>query len=456
MKRHVKYILFFILMIVIMIVTGIGLLTNQFFKFYDSYMNEENEEINHQIILVEWVIKPILAENNLAKLEQFCNDLKDDDIAIFVQDSDGKLLGTSRPDIDINKTRVKIYDRKLLKSYKRTIKNKMIAQEKNIVVNGKTYTLRIALLQDDMIMTFLRNQHSIILVFVLGILAIIAISLYVMFYLKLPFDKLQESATKITNGDLDTEIFVIEKGMLSEHSKTINNMSKQLKQKIEKLEYIETSKNEMLCGFSHEVKTPLTSLLLASELLNTDKNSTDECIKIIKTNAERLNNLILSIIDIANLEYESLNKHNHFATFMLENCIFEAINNTKVLATNMPINFDPQDSVQIYADSQLLETAITNILVNAIKYSKSDKIDITMSQDDKNAIIKIRDYGIGIPAEHLPKIFDNFYRVDKNRSRELGGSGLGLSIVKQIVDHHKGTITLKSDGGCEFTITLPL
>ena len=322
-----------------MIVTGIGLLTNQFFKFYDSYMNEEKEEIDHQLLLVEWVIKPILAENNFSKLKLFCDDLKDDDIAIYVQDTSGNILGTSRPDLDINKTKITTnYEHKILKNYKRTLKNKMIAQEKSIVVNGKTYILRIALLQDDMIMTFLRNQHSIILVLVLGILAILAISLYIVFYLKLPFDKLQESATKITNGDLDTEIFVIEKGMLAEHSKTLSNMSKQLKQKIEKLEYIETSKNEMLCGFSHEVKTPLTSLLLASELLNTDKNSSDECIKIIKTNAERLNKLILSIIDIANLEYESLNKHNHFATFTLEDCIFEAINNTKVLATNMPKN----------------------------------------------------------------------------------------------------------------------
>ena len=440
-----------------MIVTGIGLLTNQFFKFYDSYMNEEKEEIDHQLLLVEWVIKPILAENNFVKLKLFCDDLKDDDIAIYVQDTSGNILGTSRPDLDINKTKITTnYEHKILKNYKRTLKNKMIAQEKSIVVNGKTYILRIALLQDDMIMTFLRNQHSIILVLVLGILAILAISLYIVFYLKLPFDKLQESATKITNGDLDTEIFVIEKGMLAEHSKTLNNMSKQLKQKIEKLEYIETSKNEMLCGFSHEVKTPLTSLLLASELLNTDKNSSDKCIKIIKTNAERLNKLILSIIDIANLEYESLNKHNHFTTFTLEDCILEAINNTKVLATNMPINFAPQDSIQIFADSQLLETAITNILVNAIKYSKSDKIDISMSQNDKNTTIKIRDYGIGIPAEHLPKIFENFYRVDKNRSRELGGSGLGLSIVKQIIDYHKGTITINSDNGCEFIITLPL
>lgn len=110
----------------------------------------------------------------------------------------------------------------------------------------------------------------------------------------------------------------------------------------------------------------------------------------------------------------------------------------------------------ILADSQLLETAILNILTNAIRYSESDRIDISTDVENESAIIRIKDYGIGIPTEHISKIFDKFYRVDKNRSREKGGSGLGLAIVKNIIDLHNGKITVKSENGCEFTIILPL
>ena len=97
-----------------------------------------------------------------------------------------------------------------------------------------------------------------------------------------------------------------------------------------------------------------------------------------------------------------------------------------------------------------------NILTNSIKYSKTDKIDVTINTKDKKVELRIKDYGIGIPEEHIDKVFDKFYRVDKNRSRELGGNGLGLSIVKEIITLHNGQIKLLSNDGCEVIINLPL
>lgn len=102
----------------------------------------------------------------------------------------------------------------------------------------------------------------------------------------------------------------------------------------------------------------------------------------------------------------------------------------------------------------LIETAVLNIIVNAINYSNSKVIDINLTKDGNFAKISIKDYGIGIEKEHIDKIFNKFYTTDKNRSRQKGGSGLGLAIVKNIVDLHKGKIELISDKGCEFIITL--
>ncbi len=425
MKKHVKYILFFILIITSIIISSSILLTNQFFKFYNSYIEEEKEELDHQILLVEWAVKPILKEKNHEKLELFAKNLKDVDIAIFILDENNSPIVQSRNDININEIKTDYFSKKTIKNYKQTLKDKMIAKEKTIFVDNTKYIIKIALLQDNMIEAFLKNQQNIILACLIGIIIIFLLSLI------------------------------------------ITNMANQLKEKINELKNIEIEKNEMLSGFSHEVKTPLTSIILSCELLSPKSKSTQdiECINILKTNAQRLNELILNIIDISKLEYKTLKSHNDFSDILLEDCIDNAINNCAGIKENIKINFNFNDSIKLNADSQLLETAITNILINAIKYSKTETIDISASKNkDKNNLeIKIRDYGIGIEEKHLNKIFEKFYRVDKTRSRELGGSGLGLAIVKKIIELHKGKISVKSNWfeeefnkGCEFLIELPL
>ena len=117
--------------------------------------------------------------------------------------------------------------------------------------------------------------------------------------------------------------------------------------------------------------------------------------------------------------------------------------------TDIKINTNLDDIV-MFGDSILIEQAILNILNNAIKYSKTDRIDIVTKKENESIIISIKDYGVGIPQEHLPRLFEHFYRVDKARSRDLGGTGLGLAIVKNIVKLHSGKISVQSDKGCEF------
>lgn len=107
----------------------------------------------------------------------------------------------------------------------------------------------------------------------------------------------------------------------------------------------------------------------------------------------------------------------------------------------------------------MLEEAIVNLLDNAVKYSeKNSKIRITARKEEGALIIKIQDWGKGIPEEHLPRIFERFYRIDKARSRSLGGTGLGLAIVKHIVQAHDGYVTVESkpDEGSIFTVHIPV
>ena len=107
-------------------------------------------------------------------------------------------------------------------------------------------------------------------------------------------------------------------------------------------------------------------------------------------------------------------------------------------------------------DIYLLEQALNNLILNAINYSKSDKIILKSYIQDESVFISVQDFGIGIEEKYLDRIFERFYRIDKTRSRELGGTGLGLSIVKNIIKLHRGDISVvsKINEGTTFTIKL--
>lgn len=106
----------------------------------------------------------------------------------------------------------------------------------------------------------------------------------------------------------------------------------------------------------------------------------------------------------------------------------------------------------------MIKSALENLITNAVRYSGSDKIDIILTQDESGIKIQVKDYGKGIKKEHLDKIFEKFYRIDKTRSRKKGGTGLGLAIVKNIVELHSGEICVESEEnkGTNFVIKLPV
>jgi len=121
---------------------------------------------------------------------------------------------------------------------------------------------------------------------------------------------------------------------------------------------------------------------------------------------------------------------------------------------DVKINFVQNVEVDFWGNEELLATAISNLLTNAIRYSTSENIDVILNKDEDGIELAVKDYGIGIKQKHLKHIFERFYRVDKNRSRKLGGSGLGLAITKNIVELHNGTISVESElnKGTTFTI----
>jgi two-component system phosphate regulon sensor histidine kinase PhoR len=169
---------------------------------------------------------------------------------------------------------------------------------------------------------------------------------------------------------------------------------------------------------------------------------------------------VQDILSLATLEQRQNSENKNFTLFRMDSTVENAVNACLAMAdeNNIELQITENTPLEIQGDCGYLEEALVNLITNAIRYSKSPKVEISLTQEDKEAVIAVRDFGIGISSEHTHRIFERFYRVHKERSRQFGGTGLGLAIVKHIAKLHKGAATLETapGKGCTFKITLPL
>ena len=210
---------------------------------------------------------------------------------------------------------------------------------------------------------------------------------------------------------------------------------------------------------THELKTPLTSILGYSQLITTGiarKEDINSFAAIIESNASLLLGMIDDIIRISNLE-----TGDGFMPVMLslDEIVTEVVQQEKMLAERQDITVVCNlEETEIVADEGQMYQLVYNLVSNAVKYNRpGGRVDIELLKKDDKIMFKVADTGIGIPPEHLDKIFERFYVVDKSRNKKISSSGLGLSIVKHIVKAHDGQITVKSvEGkGTEFTVVFP-
>lgn len=229
---------------------------------------------------------------------------------------------------------------------------------------------------------------------------------------------------------------------------------------ITSVKQLEKTKKELITNISHELKTPLTAIKGFIETLEESINDPRslEFINIIKRQTERLINILKDVLTLSRLEESTLKLNiekvelNSLVNNVLK--LFEK----RIKDKNLKVEFSPEETIEINADRDLLEQLFLNLIENAINYTEKGKIGISMEKTDSKLKIEVFDTGIGIPQEHIPRIFERFYVVDKSRSKETGGTGLGLSIVKHIVLLHNGDIKVESKigEGSKFIITLPL
>ncbi|HEU4836852.1 MAG TPA: HAMP domain-containing sensor histidine kinase [Pyrinomonadaceae bacterium] len=224
------------------------------------------------------------------------------------------------------------------------------------------------------------------------------------------------------------------------------------------------AKSNFVSNVSHELKTPLSLLSLFSEILelgrvNSEEKKT-EYYRIIRHESLRLNKMIDNILDFSKIE--AGRKTYNFAAGDIAEVIENVLSSYRYQISNA--GFDVQTNIQpelprVSIDREAMAQAISNLLDNAIKYSREVKrLSITTERRGSDLAIEIADQGIGIPRAEHAKVFEKFYRVGNGLVHDVKGSGLGLSLVKHIVEAHHGTISVESDvgKGSRFTILLPL
>ena len=233
---------------------------------------------------------------------------------------------------------------------------------------------------------------------------------------------------------------------------------------ITELRRLENVRREFVSNVSHELKTPLASIQAYTDTLLEggieDETINRKFLERIDEQADRLHMLILDVIKVA--QVESGQEMFDMKAIDLNEMIAESIQDHQAVADGKQIELNvvpasDSEHVMVHADMDGLRTILDNLLDNALKYTHQEgNVEVRWTTDDKRVVISISDTGVGIPQEHLGRIFERFYRVDKARSREMGGTGLGLSIVKHLTQVFGGSIRVESTQGEGTTFTVEL
>lgn len=271
-----------------------------------------------------------------------------------------------------------------------------------------------------------------------------------------PISRIIDTAREIGQGqELSKRIPVLKiKDELGQLALTFNEMMNRLENSFAQM-------RQFSSDASHELRTPLTVLKGQNELILSKQRKPEEYQEVISSNLEEINYMSKVLEDLFVLSKSDENQVNlDYKPVDLRALVEEVCKHAEILAEekNIKIIIAFLEPIEIKGDEVRLRQMVWNVLQNGIKYTQQGgELKISLQNEGDFALLTIQDTGIGIPEEDLPLIFNRFYRVDKARTRDEGGSGLGLSICRQIAEAHKGKIEVESKlgVGTRFKIRLP-
>jgi signal transduction histidine kinase len=229
----------------------------------------------------------------------------------------------------------------------------------------------------------------------------------------------------------------------------------------EELREQDRRKDLFLTVLAHELRTPLNSIRMASELIRLAPNNEQRMREVIARQTDQLTRLVDDLLDVSRITQDKI--QFRFEPVDLVGVVSQAVEAARPLFTEAGIQFSMslgQRPVRVRGDAVRLAQVISNLLSNAVKFTpKEGSVSLTVDREGADVLLRIADNGVGIPQEMLGRVFDLFTQVDRSRARSQGGLGIGLTLVKRIVEIHGGAIDAESAGeghGSCFTLRIPV
>ena len=228
----------------------------------------------------------------------------------------------------------------------------------------------------------------------------------------------------------------------------------------EYLQEIDEAKTKFFTNISHELRTPLTLIIDPANQLMQDEQTgpkQENLLGLILSNAQRLLNLINQILDLARLRSTRLKLHAEEVdiTALLKPLLHAFKSRAEALSLDYTISL-PDRGIKVWIDREKIEQTVINLVANAFKFCLQGEVKVIVQDDEEKVVIRVEDTGIGIPADQVEKIFDNYYQVESPYTKDMAGSGIGLYLAREYVRLHKGSIEVKSEEKVGTTFTLSL
>lgn len=273
-----------------------------------------------------------------------------------------------------------------------------------------------------------------------------------------PVRELTVAAGRVSAESLDGRLEVKGNDEFSRLSQTFNGMMERLQSAFTGMEHAVDQQRRFTADASHELRTPLTVIKANTSLALKGERSADDykrTLTAVNAAADTMNRLVADLLLLARSDGQAIELS------LVPVCLRNVLKDAKACVERpgvAPILMDAAaDGIQVQGDAHSLVRVFINLLENAARHTpEQGRIQLDVRSDGQDAIISVKDSGRGIPAEHLPHIFDRFYRVDQARARAEGGNGLGLAICKSIIDAHGGTLSIASTEGVGTTVTVRL
>jgi signal transduction histidine kinase len=309
--------------------------------------------------------------------------------------------------------------------------------------------IRVAKLKDTIYAPITTIRYIIYSGMFISIVIILLVSTVFARYMSRPILRLKDAAQRIAEGKNETINLDDQSEEYADLARSINSMAERLRKDNERLSEINQKQAQFFADITHEIRNPLHTINASMELLQTgglDPEREKKYIQNARTQAERISELFKDLLTLQ--RYDSDENFIQSQWFDLQRVTARLAALYEEEAQNKGLKLSIQQTpCRVLADATKIEQVLDNLISNALKYTAFGQIGLTYELSGKKVKISVHDSGIGLAPEHMSRLYDRFYRTDKARSRDKGGTGLGLSVVKSILDAHGSDIFVESTPG---------